>query len=343
MNSTRRRQKQLKQANPKVGILFNQPIGPLRGESVDFLAEAEVEDAVRVVHEGLETLGLRNQLFPIKENIMPVIKALKKYRPDVVINLSEGAFGESHLEMNVVAVLEFLGFPYTGSTPLTLGVCQDKGLTKDILRANKLPTPNYRVLSSYDDWKQNMPYPLFVKPLKEDASIGISSKSFVKNDSELKNQVEYIIKTYNQPALVEEYVAGRELNVAVLGNEEAKALPISEILFGFDEEPKIVAYSAKWFKESIEYKKTKPMCPATLKTTIKEKVEDVALKAYEALRCRDYARVDMRLRGEVPLVLEVNPNPDISLDAGFARALKAAGIRYEEFVKTIVFFALENH
>jgi D-alanine-D-alanine ligase len=343
MNSTYRSQKQSKQANPKVGILFNQPTGPLRGESIDFLAEAGVEDAANAVQEALETLAIRNQLFPIEDDIVPVIRVLKKYRPDVVINLCEGFFGDSHLEMNVAAFLELVGFSYTGSPHLTLGVCQDKGFTKGILRANSIPTPNYRVLRSVVDWKSDMPYPLFVKPSQEDASIGISSRSFVRDERELKDQVKYIARTYRQPALVEEYIAGREFNVAILGTEKARALPISEIVFGFGEEPKIVGYSAKWLKESSEYEKTKPVCPANLDQATKNKIEQVALQAYEALRCRDYARVDMRLRDEIPWVLEVNPNPDISLDAGFARALKAAGIGYDEFVKTIVFFALERH
>ncbi len=343
MKSTYRSQKQPKQADPKVGILFNKPTGPLRGESIDFLAEAGVEDEVNAVHTALGTHEIRNQLFPIEDDIMLVVKALKKYQPDVVINLCEGSFGDSHLEMNVAALLELIGFPYTGSPPLTLGICQDKGLTKDILRVNEIPTPNYRVLWSVVDWKSDMPYPLFVKPLKEDASIGISDRSFVRNKRELKDQVRYITKTYRQPALVEEYIAGRELNIAILGNEKAKALPISEIVFGFDEEPKIVGYSAKWLKESSEYEKTKPMCPANLDQATENKIKQIALQAYEALRCRDYARVDIRLRDEVPWVLEVNPNPDISLDAGFARALKTAGIQYEEFVKAIVFFALVRH
>jgi len=342
MNSTYRSQKQTKRPNLKVGILFNQPTGPLRGESTDFLAEVEVEDEVNAVQEALETLAIRNQLFPIEDDIVPVIKELKKSQPDVVINLSEGSFGDSHLEMNVAALLEILDFRYTGSPPLTLGVCQDKGFTNDILKMNGIPTPDYRVLRSVVDWKSDMPYPLFVKPLKEDASIGISSRSFVRNGRELMDQVEYITKTYKQPALVEEYIAGRELNVAILGNEKAKALPISEIVFGFDEEPKIVDYSAKWFKESVEYEKTKPVCPANLEQETKDRIEQVALQAYKALCCRDYARVDIRLRDGVPWVLEVNPNPDVSPDAGFARALKAARIRYEEFVKTIVLYALER-
>jgi D-alanine-D-alanine ligase len=187
-----------------------------------------------------------------------------------------------------------------------------------------------------------MGFPLFVKPLREDASIGISNKSYVRNDAELKAQVEYITNRYRQPALVEEYIAGRELNVAILGNEQPKVLPISEITFDFEDEPKIVGFSAKWFRESDEYKKTKPVCPALLEPSMKNHLEKIALKAYKALYCRDYARVDMRLRNNSPCILEINPNPDISSEAGFTRSLRAAGISYEQFVEKIIQFALQR-
>jgi len=258
------------------------------------------------------------------------------------VNLCEGAFGDSHQEMNVPSLLELLRIPYTGSSPLALGICQNKGLAKDILRANGIPTPDYKVLRDFDDWKAEMDFPLFVKPLREDASIGISSKSYVTTEAELKGQVEYIHAQYGQPALVEEYIDGRELNVAILGNASPRILPISEILFDFDQEPKIVGYSAKWLKETEEYEKTNPVCPAVLEEAAKNKVERVALYAYLAVCCRDYARVDMRLRDDMLFVLEVNANPDISHETGFARSLRAAGIPYEEFIRQIVFFALER-
>jgi len=326
----------------KVGILFNLPVKSFRGEDVDYVAEAEVEDQVEAVQEALEELDLEYQRFPLKDDVESLVRVLRSYRPDVVINLCEGAFGDSHLEMNVPSILELLGMPYTGSPPLALGLCQDKGLTKDILKAKGIPTPKYRVLGGFEDWGGGIDYPLFVKPLKEDASLGIARESFVRDYGELKRRVGYVIKRYRQPALVEEYIDGRELNVSVLGNVKPEVLPISEIIFEFPDEPKILDYSAKWFRESEEYKKTKPMCPAELNSPLKDKVELVALQAYEALHCRDYARVDIRLRSEVPYVLEVNPNPDVSPDAGFARSLKAKGISFEEFVKKIIFFALER-
>jgi D-alanine-D-alanine ligase len=326
----------------RVGILFNSPVMPSKGENVDYVADAEVEEEVEAVEVALEKLDLVYQQFPLKNDIENLVKALKLFQPDVVVNLCEAAFGDSHLEMAVPSMLELLRVPYTGSPPLTLGLCQNKGLTKDILKSNNIPTPDYQVLNRFEDCNVGIGYPLFVKPLSEDGSIGITKESFVKNHIELKKRVEYIIKQYKQPALVERYIDGRELNIAILGDNKTQVLPISEIIFDFPHEPKIVDYPAKWFKESEEYKKTVPICPTKLLKPIKDSVEKYAEQAYLTLSCRDYARIDIRLDGKTPYVLEVNPNPDISPDGGFARSLKAAGIPYEEFIRGIIYSAVQR-
>jgi D-alanine-D-alanine ligase len=327
----------------KVGILFNVPVGPKRGRDVDYLAEADVLDQVRAVEDAVIKLGFRCELFPLRDDLEEVVRSLKARRPDAVVNLAEGYMGDSRLEMHVPSILEILGIPYTGSTPLALGLCQDKGLAKEVLKANGVPTPKYQVMSFFEE-PRGLRFPLIVKPLREDASIGISRNSYVRNLAELESQVKYLNDVYGQPALVEEYIEGRELNVSILGNERPTVLPISEIVFEPGYEPRIVDYAAKWLKDSEEYAKTKPVCPADLSEELKRKVEEVAIKAFKALRCRDYARVDIRLEveSEVPYVLEVNPNPDISPDAGFTRSLKAAGIPFEKFVEMIIDFALSR-
>lgn len=326
----------------RVGILSNLPVKPSRGEDVDYLADVELEEQVEAVEKALERLGFEYKSFLLGEDVEDLVRALKTYNSDVVINLCEGAFGDSHLEMDVPSILELLKVPYTGSPPLALGLCQNKGLAKSVLRAEGISTPKYQILSRFEDWSGGIGYPLFVKPLSEDASLGITRESFVRDGVELRRRVEYIIERYRQPVLVEKYISGRELNVAILGNAEPHVLPISEIIFKFFDEPKIVDYRAKWVNDSDEYKKTVPVCPTKLKTQVRKKVEWVTLQSYAALHCRDYARIDIRLKAETPYVLEVNPNPDISPDAGFTRSLKAAGIPYEEFVKQIICFALER-
>jgi D-alanine-D-alanine ligase len=326
----------------RVGILSNEVFGPLRGEDVDYVSEAEVEEQADAVQKALEKLGLECRRYVLGENIEGLVRELKGYRPDVIVNLCEAVFGDSHLEMDVPGILELLRIPYTGSPPLSLGLCQDKGLTKYLLEASGIPTPRFQVLETLEDWSGELSYPLFVKPLREDASLGITKESYVTRQKELEKRVQYVLDQYGQPALVEEYISGRELNAAVLGDREPEVLPISEILFEYSSEPKIVDYSAKWLKDSQEYAKTVPACPARLKASEKHRVEQTALQAFGALHCRDYARIDIRLRQGIPYVLEANPNPDISPDAGFARSLKAAGIPYEGFVKRIISYAIER-
>lgn len=327
----------------KVGILSNIPTKSHYGEDADYSAEVEVEEQVKAVEDALEKLGLDFRRFQLGEDIEGLIKALKEHDSDVFINLCEGVFGNSQLEMAVPSFLELLKIPYTGSPALSLGLCQNKGLTKSILRAEGISTPASQVIEKFGEWRGGIDYPLFVKPLREDASLGISRKSFVRDDVELKKQVEYVTERYKQPVLVEKYIAGRELNVSIFGNAEPLILPLSEIVFSNLDEPRIVDYSAKWVKDSEDYTQTVPICPANLKTRIRTHVEWAALHAYTSLHCRDYARIDIRLERETPYVIEVNPNPTISPDAGFARALKAAGIDYEKFVQQIIHFALERN
>lgn len=328
----------------RVGIVFNLPTRPVKGESIDYIAETEILDQVNAVQDALIELGFQYEMLPIRDDLEEFVRVLKLCKPDVVVNLCEGFMGESGLEMHVPAILEILRIPYTGSNSLSLGLCQDKGLAKDVLRAHDVATPNYQIMEKPKALKWGLKFPLMVKPLREDASIGISRHSFVRDHVELKRQVNYVNRVYKQPALVEEYICGREFNVSILGNEEPIVLPISEIVFGFEDEPKIVDYAAKWLKESDEYAKTKPVCPAELDAELKSLIEEVALKAYRALKCRDYARVDIRLKNEtkIPYVLEVNPNPDISPEAGFTRSLRAAGITFSEFVRRIIDFALKR-
>lgn len=324
----------------KVGILYNLPAQPCRGEDFDYIAEVDVQEQLEAVQGALGRLDLGYKSFPIKDDVSGLLRALKSYEPDVVVNISEGAFGDSSQEMNVAGLLELLRIPYTGSPPLTIGLCQNKGLAKDVLSSNGIPTPRYQVLSCFKDWRGEIGYPLFVKPLREDASLGISRRSFVKSDDELRSQVEYVNSCYMQPALVEEYIDGREFTVSIVGNEDLEFLPVSEIVFEIPDGPRIRDYSAKWIKQSNKYKKTKMVCPAKLDPSLLDDIKIVASKAYRILQCRDYARVDIRLKECVPYVLEVNPNPDISPEGSLPYSLKAGGVPFEEFVKRILCFAL---
>jgi D-alanine-D-alanine ligase len=225
-------------------------------------------------------------------------------------------------------------------------LCLDKGKVKDILNSQGILTPRYKIFDQGFKPMKGSVFPIIVKPLHEDGSLGISRESVVYEDETLNKQVQYIIEKYHQPAIVEEYVEGRELNVGLLEtNGKVGVLPISEIDYSEFPEgiPKICGYEAKWITESVEYQKSKPICPAPLEWVMQKRVEHLAVRVFNLFGCRDYARVDMRVDRDGKIyILEVNPNPDISPQSGMTRALKVRGMTYEEFVGRLLERALKR-
>lgn len=274
------------------------------------------------------------------------LRELKEAEGAMIFNLCEAAFDSSAYEMHITALLELYGLSFTGSGPFTLALALDKGMSKDVLTARGITTPAYSVFESGPTALNGLSFPLIVKPLREDASVGIDSGSVVHSIGELRERVEFVVANYGQPVIVEEYIAGREINISIIGNGSTRrALPLSEISFeGFPEDlPKICCYEAKWVTESRLYQKTVPVCPASVDEPLRAALVTVALKAYDVMGCRDYARVDTRVGEDGRVyVIEVNPNPDISSDAGFARAARAAGMDYAALVAEIVRVAEER-
>ncbi len=330
----------------KVAILYNLFERLSKGEEKDLFAEEAIREEIEAVQEAVHSMGHRCFVLAIQDEVDPIIHWLKEVRPDVVFNLCESVYGNSCWEMNIPALLDLLRIPYTGSPPLTLGLCQDKGKVKDILQSQGILTPRYKIFNRGVNSIRGTLFPIIVKPLHEDGSLGISKNSVVFDDESLSRQIQYVIEKYNQPALVEEYIDGRELNVGLLEtNGKVETLPISEIDYSEFPEgiPKICGYEAKWIPESIEYQKSKPICPAPLEWVLKKRVEHIAIKAFKIFECRDYARVDIRIDRDGKIyVLEVNPNPDISPQSGMARAIKAQGMTYVEFIKVLLERALQR-
>ena len=330
----------------KVVILYNLPERLEKGESKDFLAEEAIIEEIGAVEEALRSLGHQGYVLAIRDEILTVIHWLKEIRPDVVFNLCESVYGNASWEMNIPALLDLFRIPYTGSSPLTLGLCLDKGKVKDILQSQGIPTPRYTVSDRGVNPIREDRFPMIVKPLLEDGSLGIWKDSVVYDDVALERQIRYVVERYRQPALIEEFIEGRELNVGLLETDgKVEVLPISEIDYSEFPEgvPRICGYDAKWEAESIEYQKSKPICPAPLEPAVQKRVEQIALKVFKLFGCQDYARVDMRLDlNEQVFVLEVNPNPDISPQSGMARAIKVQGMTYTEFIGNLLERALQR-
>ena len=307
--------------------------------------ESIVDDAKRV-RDILTARGARVVCIPFRRSARDFMRRLLACKVDLVFNLCEEALGDSRNEMSVCALLDLVGLPRTGCGPLTLGISLDKALTKRLLISEGIPTPRYFTIEDgahCTTLPYRMRYPLFVKPLREDASLGIDRRARVTNRAELAERCRFVIRHYRQPALVEEYIEGRELNVSIIGNRTLVPLPISEIDMRSIPQgaPRVCDYRAKWVPESEEYSQTVPRCPAPLEHAIERRIKKISLAAYRLMSCRGYARIDIRLnRRGVPYVLEVNPNPSIGLDAGIARSAAAAGISYPELICRIANLAL---
>lgn len=259
------------------------------------------------------------------------IKGLKKIKADIFFNDCDGIGEDIKHEEAVPDLLDKLNFKYTGSSGKALVLTNNKIKTKKILQRNKISVPG------------NKKFPLIVKPANEHCSLGISLNSVVNDKTELKKQIKKIKKEFGRRVMVEEYIAGRELNVLILGNE---VLPISEIIFGdfYKNKPKIVDFKAKWVENSVNYRQTVGVCPAKIDKKLETKIKKIALKAFQVCGGRDYGRVDMRLADNGKFyVLEVNLNPDISPEGGAFRSAKTAGYDYSGFLKKIVDVALERY
>jgi D-alanine-D-alanine ligase len=321
--------------------------GRTHAEPAVDLSEVGVLEEKEDIAKALQSLGYRSSIFNVDGDISRLVNFLKDERPDAVFNLCESVGNEAIHEMHVAGIYELMKIPYTGSGPLALGMCLDKVMLKQILCLHGLPTPRFQLFKSpvKMNLSDDMQFPLIVKPSHEDASVGIEPASVVYNMAELRKRVRWVIERFDEPALVEEYIDGRELNVAILGTRKPKVLPISEIDMSTlpKQYPRIITYNAKWLKGTEEYENTKGVCPALLPPELETSIKEMALRLFQLMGCRDYARIDVRLsKDHQPYILELNPNPDISDDAGFARSARVAGYKFEEFIREIVESALER-
>ncbi len=315
--------------------------------SVD-LSEVGVMEEMEDIKSALNALGYRTTILNVDSNVFRLLDYLREERPDLIFNLVECVENEAIQEMNVAGLYDLLKIPYTGAGGLALGTALNKPRVKELLGYHGIPTPRFQVFGLSDKLvpREDFRFPLIVKPSREDASVGISDDSVVYSLNDLRKRIRLIHQEFDQPALVEEYINGRELNVAILGNRKPMTLPISEIDFsGLTEDmEKIVSYAAKWMHGTVAYEGTKGVCPAVLDPGTEARVKDLALQCFHLIGCRDYARVDFRLAPDgTPYVLEVNPNPDISDEAGFARSARAAGLTFQETIGKIVECALERY
>jgi D-alanine-D-alanine ligase len=318
----------------KIAIIYNLPESLTH--SKESLADEEAIFTAKAVKEALEEQN-QVELFRVTpENL----EELKKF--DLIFNLAENTEGCPLREGRVTEFMENNNILFTGAGSKALLDCLDKVFSKNRFLENNIPTPGFQEFrNSNDQLDPNLKFPLIVKPVMEDGSIGINEDSFVKDKIALKAKVSQLLKRYHEPVMVEEYIDGQEINAAFLVNE---MLPLSEIVFDLPEgKPRILTYECKWVTESEDYRKTIGRCPAHVSNEVEKKIKEIALKAVDIMGVRDYARVDFRVRDNVPYVLEVNPNPCINPDGtGFIRSANAAGYQYKDIIHKIISSALKR-
>ena len=279
-----------------IGILYNQH----SAEDDYYYIEADeaVIDEVNAIKYSLTKFGYHYILLPFrKKYARRILNKIFRHDWYCIINLCESVDGKNLDQLQIPAILEILKIPYTGSCPYCLALTTDKAATKGVLGAYGLPAPEYKIIYEPNGIPDGLKFPLIVKPQFEDASVGIDHSSVVYDKQQLLKRINKIFKKLNQPVIIERYIDGREINVAVYEDDEIKVLPISEIIFeNFPADiPKIVTYKAKWDKYSWEEKQTKGVCPAKLSKKTEKYIKEIVIKAFVACKCRDYARVDIRL------------------------------------------------
>ncbi|HET9727444.1 MAG TPA: hypothetical protein VFP28_11060 [Gemmatimonadales bacterium] len=306
----------------------------------------DYDPVVPQVARTLRRLGHRVSVLGVHGDVKRLIAGLSRRKPDLIFNLME-MFGDNVFgDIPVTGLLELLALRYTGSGPGELYLSQDKGLTKKLLAFEDILYPRYAIFSRQASFETggNLRMPLFVKPLRSDASLGIGGKSLVHDAEALMERVAAIHKELEDSALAEEYIDGREFYVGVLGNAQPKALAPIEVDFtGFPEGvPKVMDSKAKWDKRSKEYKGTRSVV-ATLPDELRARLQKVAVDAYRALRVKDYGRVDLRLTetGDI-YVLEVNASCYLEKASEFAMAAAASGMDYPRLIERIVNLASER-
>jgi D-alanine-D-alanine ligase len=308
----------------------------------DEFAEWDSAETIDAVDSALSALGEVIRL----EADEDFPERLRDARPDIVLNIAEGWRGVNR-EAHVPAICEFYGVPYSGSDPFTLSLCLDKARAKETLSYHGIPTARFSVVRDAADLARMMkaipmPLPLFVKPIHEGSSKGITERNFCRTAADLESQVAFLLETYEQPVIVEEFLPGAEFTCAVLGNgKTAKVLPIVGMNFGSLPEGAIPIYGfeAKWIWDRPERPLDMFDCPADIDATLARAIERVTLDAYRILGCRDWSRIDVRLDASgAPNVVEVNPLPGILPDPAdnscFPKAARAAGMDYDELIQT---------
>ena len=308
----------------------------------DYFSEHDSPETVNAIVEALQKKG--HTVDAIDVEYPKLFSYFKQHRVDMVFNIAEGAHGKFR-ESEVPAVLDYLNIPYTGSDTFALALALNKALTKKILKAEGIPTPDYQVFRTGEEsLSESLQFPLIVKPNCEGSAKGINSSNVVHTIEALRKKAREIIGSYRQEALVEEFIEGKELTVGILEGDKTTIFPVLEIDFSTcrDSGEYFYSWRMKEFQGDDHLGLTPTFhCPARLDKETERKVKEVALKTHHAVGCLDISRTDIRLNKEnIPYVLEINPLPGLDpKESNFPMMAYAAGMKYEDLIEAILMSA----
>jgi len=308
---------------------------------------SDLRTMIRNTARTLRRLGHTVTVHPLAGDLFAFQRKLRRHPPDVVFNLYDDVVQGALYDMRLAALVRMMGFPLTGSPALALGLTRYKFMSASLLAGLGIPVPASTAILErvgavdQHEWK----FPVIVQPSQEHAGVGLDRSSVVSSKKALKVKVREMLEQYNQPALVQHFLPGREFNVGVIGGNRMRVLPLAEVDYTElpAEIPPIMSYAAKWMDTSVEYQKTKVICPAeNVEPELARQISKVALDAFQAVGGRGYGRVDMRLdEAGQPFVLEVNCNPCLDEGIGLARAAEKAGIPFPKLLQLILRYAME--
>lgn len=309
----------------------------------DLSAELKTEDrkTERNVLDALTTLGHTTEHLVIFDDLDPLRQKLQAFQPDVIFNLADQFKNNRAFDQNIASFLEMQGLHFTGCGSSGLLLCKHKGISKKILGYHRIHVPAFVTIARGKRIARprKLQFPILVKPLKEEASLGISQASFVETDEQFKERVQFIHEKYDNDVIAEEYIEGRELYVAVLGNHRLQVFPIRELVFKEvpPDEPKIATYKAKWDEEYRKRWGLENRFAEGLEPAVARKIEQTCKRIYHLLTIDGYARIDLRLNPKNEIYfIEANPNPILAEDEDFAQSVQKAGIAYPELINRIM-------
>jgi D-alanine-D-alanine ligase len=306
-----------------------------------------LQQMIRRMARAMRRLGHTVTVVPLSDDLAYLQRKLRKIRPDVVFNQYDDVVHGALYEMRVAAFIRMLGFPHTGSPALGLGLSRYKYMAASLLQGAGIPIPpDTTLVERLGEIRENSwRFPLIVHPSQEHAGIGLDRDSVVHTKKDLRDKVREILKDYNQPALVQRFLPGREFNVGLIGGKKLTVLPLAEVDYSDLPEsiPPIMSYAAKWIETSVEYRKTRVICPAKVPADLAARIGETAVRAFRVVGGWGYGRADIRLdeNGE-PRVLEVNCNPCLDEGMGLARSARKAGIRYPQLLQLVLKAAFEG-